>query len=58
MEELTTVYAKRNKTSVNIYDKNKNLKAIFTNKGYRPTKATRKIVLNCFNWDLEWLKNE
>ena len=34
MKELKTLYAKRNKTNVNIYDKNKNLKAIFTNKGY------------------------
>ena len=53
---LITLYAKRNKTSVNIYDNNNNLKAIFTNNGYRPTKATKKIVLNCFNYKLKWLK--
>tara|TARA_R110002020_G_scaffold239410_1_gene451937 strand:+ start:952 stop:1113 length:162 start_codon:yes stop_codon:yes gene_type:complete len=52
---LITLFAKRKGTSVNIYDKENNLKAIFTNKGYRPTKATKEITLNCFRWKLEWI---
>lgn len=55
---MITLYAQRNGTSVNIYNKQGDLKAIFTNSGYRPTKATKEITLNCWRWKLEWIQNK
>ena len=52
--ELITLFAKRNKTSVEVYNSKGELKAIFPNTGYRPTKATKEIILNCWRWKLEW----
>jgi hypothetical protein len=54
---LTTLFAKRINTSVHIFDKNGKLKGIFPNTGYRPTKATKEITLNCWRWKLEWINN-
>ena len=56
MIELITLYAQRSLTSVLITDKDGNLKGIFTNTGYRPTKATKTITLNCCKFKLVWLK--
>lgn len=52
---MITLFAKRNGTSVEVYDKDSKLKGIFPNRGYRPTKATKQIRLNCWDWKLEWL---
>lgn len=53
---MITLYAMRSGTSVVILDsKKENIKAIFRNIGYRPTKATKTITLNCFKWKLIWL---
>ena len=56
MTELITLYAQRSLTSVVITDKYDKIKAIFTNTGYRPTKATKTIILNGWLWKLVWLK--
>jgi len=58
MKNLKTLYAKRYGTSVEIYDKDNNYKGRFPNTGYRPTKATKTITLNCWRWKLEWLKED
>ena len=56
MIELITLYAMRSGTSVIILDSEKeNIKGIFRNTGYRPTKATKKITLNCCLFKLKWL---
>ena len=52
---LRTLYAKRNGTSVDVFNKEGELKGTFTNNGYRYTKATKEITLNCWNWKLEWI---
>jgi len=52
---MKTLYAKRNKTNVDIYDKDKNFKARFPNTGYRPTKSTKLITLNGWKWNLKWI---
>ena len=52
---MITLFAKRNGTDVNIYDKDNNLKGIYNNKGYRPTRATKEITLNSWMWKLNWL---
>jgi len=57
MTELITLYAQRKGTSVVITDKAGKTKGIFPNTGYRPTKATKQITLNCWNWNLKWLNN-
>lgn len=51
---MKTLYARREGAAVNIYDKENHLKATFTKEGYRPTKATKEIVLNCWKWKLNW----
>jgi len=52
---LITLVAKRVKSDVVIFDTNNVQKAIFTkNNGYRPTKATKEIILNCFRFKLVW----
>ena len=56
MRELITLYAQRCLTSVIITDKDGNIKGKFPNTGYRPTKATKTITLNCWKWNLVWLK--
>ena len=57
MIELITLYAQRSLTSVIILDsKKENVKAIYPNTGYRPTKATKTITLNCCKFKLVWLK--
>lgn len=52
---MITLFAKRNGTSVEIYDSAQELKGIFKDTGYRPTKATKVITLNCWKWKLKWL---
>ena len=55
---LKTVYATRLLTNVVILDsKIEKVKAIFPNTGYRPTKATKTITINCCLWNLKWLDN-
>ena len=56
MSELKTLYATRSGSSVVILNSTKSvIKAIFRNTGYRPTKATKIITLNCWKWKLKWL---
>ena len=53
---MITLYAMRLLTSVVILDsKREKVKAIFPNTGYRPTKATKTLTLNCWKWNLRWL---
>jgi len=52
---MITLLAKRIGTGVNLYDKENNLKAIFPRQGYRPTKATKKVMVNCWKYKLEWI---
>jgi hypothetical protein len=52
---LRTLYAKRNKSNVDVFNEEGKLKGTFTNKGYRPTKATKEITFNCWKWKLEWI---
>lgn len=53
---MITLYAMRHLTSVIILDSNREkVKAIFPNTGYRPTKATKILTLNCWQWKLKWL---
>jgi hypothetical protein len=55
---MKTLYATRLLTSVIILDSDrKTVKAIFPNTGYRPTKATKILTLNCWKWNLVWLDN-
>ncbi len=54
MSKLITLYAERIDTSVVIKNKEGKVKGIYPNTGYRPTKATKKIILNCWNFLLEW----
>lgn len=56
MIELITLYAQRSLTSVVITDKDGKIKGIYPNTGYRPTRATKTITLNCCKWKLVWLK--
>ena len=49
-----TLFAKRNNTSVDVYNDKGVFKGSFPNTGYRPTRATKKITLNCWEWKLEW----
>ncbi len=51
---MITLYAKRIGTSVHIFDSENNLKGIFPNTGYRPTRATKELMLNCFKFILKW----
>ena len=56
---MITVYAMRHLTSVIILDsKRENVKAIFPNTGYRPTKATKVLTLNCNKFNLKWLDDK
>ena len=52
---LETLFARRNKTSVELYNADGELKGIFPNTGYRPTRATKEITLNCWKWKLLWM---
>ena len=52
---MITLLAKRIGTGVNLYDKENNLKAIFPIRGYRPTKATKEVMVNCWRYKLEWI---
>jgi len=52
---MITLLAKRIGTGVNLYDKENNLKAIFPRRGYRPTKATKEVMVNCWKYKLEWI---
>lgn len=55
---MKTLYAIRHLTSVLILDsERKTVKAKFPNTGYRPTKATKILTLNGWNWNLKWLDN-
>lgn len=54
MTNLITLYAERVGTSVKITNKEGKTKGIYPNTGYRPTKATKKIILNCWEFQLEW----
>ena len=54
---IKTLYAKRVGTYVEVYNKKGKLKAIYPNTGYRPTKSTKTVTLNCFKWRLKWLKD-
>lgn len=59
MITLITLYAMRTGTSVVILDnKRENVKGIFPNTGYRPTKATKRITLNCCLFNLKWLDDK
>jgi hypothetical protein len=49
---MITLLAKRIGTGVNLYDKENNLKAIFPRRGYRPTKATKEVMVNCWKCEL------
>lgn len=51
---LKTLYAKRNGSSVEIYDEDGSLKATFSKEGYRPTRATKVVTINCWKWNLKW----
>jgi hypothetical protein len=54
--ELITLYAMRSLTSVIVLDsKRENVKAIYPNTGYRPTRATKTITFNNCKWKLKWL---
>lgn len=55
MTNLITLYAERVNTSVIIKNKEGKIKGIFPNTGYRPTKATKILTLNCWNFLLEWI---
>ena len=52
---MITLFAKRNGTSVEVYNKAGEVKGVFPREGYRPTKATKIITLNCWKWKLEWI---
>ena len=52
--KLITVYAMRFGTSVNIYNTDGTLKAIFHNRGYRPTKRTKRVKINGYIFNLKW----
>lgn len=52
---MITLYAKRVGTSVIIYDSQQEQRAIFPNTGYRPTKATKLLTLNCWTYNLKWI---
>lgn len=54
MKILRTLYAERIGTSVRVTNERGRIKGIFPNTGYRPTKATKKIMLNCFYYLLKW----
>ncbi|AGO47670.1 hypothetical protein Phi4:1_gp133 [Cellulophaga phage phi4:1] len=53
---MITLTAKREGTSVAVYNSKGEFKGRFPNTGYRPTKATKTIILNCFKFKLEWKK--
>lgn len=51
---MITLYAKREGTNVDLYNENGDLKARFPNTGYRPTKATKIVTVNCWKFKLQW----
>ena len=51
---LITVFAKREGTSVVIYNKDGSKKCSFPNTGYRPTRATKTVMINCWRFNLKW----
>lgn len=53
-KKLITLHASRIGTSVKITNNVGVCVALFTNKGYRPTRATKKITLNCWDYNLIW----
>jgi hypothetical protein len=57
MIELITLYASRNGTDVVLKNKDGSFKAIFPNRGYRPTKATKTVTVNCCKFEVKWLDN-
>ena len=53
---MKTLYAMRFLTSVLILNSDRTkVIARFPNTGYRPTKATKVLTLNCWKWNLKWL---
>jgi len=54
MTELITLYASRDGTNVVLKNKDGSFKAIFPNRGYRPTKATKTVMVNCFKFKVKW----
>jgi hypothetical protein len=44
--------------AVHVFKESGELKAIFPATGYRPTKATKEITINCFRFALKWNKTK
>ena len=56
---MKTLYAMRFLTSVLILNSDRTeVIARFPNTGYRPTKATKVLTLNCWKWKLVWLDDK
>lgn len=55
--KLITLYAKRDNKTGYVYIKTKEgeLMIKFPPTGYRPTKATKTVTINCWKWKLEWI---
>lgn len=51
---MITLLAERKGTAVVLRTTAHEFKARFTNIGYRPTKATKKVRVNCFDFRLLW----
>lgn len=52
--ELITLKAKREGENVVLYNPDGTHKATFPKRGYRPTRATKIVTLNCFKYRIEW----
>ena len=51
---MKTLQAKRISTGVIIFNENNKQVAMFPKTGYQPTRATKRITLNCFVYNLIW----
>jgi hypothetical protein len=53
--KFITLFAKRAGQYVHLSDKSGKLKAKYPPTGYRPTKATKQVTLNCWRFNVIWV---